>query len=512
MKRQSESSLSIAEIISIVLLTALFLGITIWMVIPAPAVGFYWDDNWYLLMAEWLTPDSQYRGLSIAMMGVTSYPPLFSFLISLSGSGLLDQQSAFVMNAFFLAFATGVAMLWFAREGFSTVTMTIAAMLMVFNPVTLGYLPILYSEFLFIFLSTSALAMTVVEREWKWNSKWLAIGVIVGLSVATRTAGWSLVVGLILHLIFNRRLLPVVAFIIGLAIGLLTIPFLTVGLPSPEVNYMDQLTRNMDNLGWSFVVQQLQGLIIGWSMLWGWGVGAWLAAIAVLPGFVVRVKANRADAWFVLVYLGMLLIWPWPGHMGRFLWPLLPCFLVAAYSSFKLLRNPRARSVLASVILGLIFVTSIPDGIGRSVKQLLNPPAGELAQLSRMQEWTRSSTREEGMAKLRDRQQLLKDMQKINDIVDIKACIFSEMSGLVAVQTQRVAFPSLWKSLDQVKLTQSSCKYYYMLPETFRGASIEDVNRFAAMHEELFRSFTPDGSEGKMPLGVFLRFRHSTTK
>ena len=506
-ENQAAVSVPISKVLMIVALSAVFFGIAVWMVVPAPPSGFSWDDAWYLLMAEWLTPESNFRVLAWTMLWVTSYPPLFPLLIAWSGAGLADQQSAFILNALFLALGSGVAMFWFAREGFSSLTITLAAMLLVFNPVTLGYLPILFSEFLFSFLFMITLALACSRQDWKWNSKWVVIGIIIGLSVATRSAGWALVAGVLLHLVFNRKLLPMAAFIAGLAVGILAIPFLMVGLPPPAVNYMDQLLGNLGNLGWDFLVQQIKGLLLGWSMLWGWGAGPWLAAIAVLPGFFIRLKSNRIDAWIVVMYLGMLLVWPWPGHMGRFLWPLLPCFLVSVHSSFGFLKNSKYRTIMASVLMGLIVLLSVPDGIGRSLERLLDTPKGELFLLSRMHEWTRSGTREEGISKLKERQQMLQDLKRVAELVDPKACIYSEMSPLVSVRTLKVAYPSLWNSLDKAGLTKIRCEYYYMLPDSISGANLDSVNRFANAHEELFRSYSSNETEDELPLGVFLRFR-----
>lgn len=512
MKAQSLASIPVAKIIIIGVLTSLFLGIALWMVIPAPPIGFYWDDNWYVLMAEWLTPDSNYRKFAWNMLWVTSYPPLFPLFISWSGANLADQQNAFIMNAFFLTVGTGAAMLWFAREKFSTITMAIAGTLVVFNPVSLAYISILYSEFLYIFLSMSALVLAFFERDWKWNANWLVIGLIVGLSVATRTAGWSLAAGFLVHLVLNRKLPPALAFIAGLGMSILVIPFLMVGLPPSSVNYLDRIVSNIDNLGWDFLTQQIKGLAAGWFMLWGWAIGAWLAAVMVLPGLFIRLKANRVDAWYVMMYFGMLLLWPWPGHMSRFLWPLMPCFLVSMHSSLELFKHSKHRSVIASVLMGLILVTSIPDGIGRSMERLLDPPAGELFQFSRMHEWARSSTTAEGIMTLRERQQILKDLQRVDEAVNTTACVYSEMSGLVAVQTRQVSYASRWSSLDDVDQINARCEYYYMLPQQVSGTTIDEVNRFSESHEELFRSFSPGDSEGKLPLGVFLRFRPSTAK
>jgi hypothetical protein len=242
-------------------------------------------------------------------------------------------------------------------------------------------------------------------------------------------------------------------------------------------------------------------------MLWGWGAGPWLAAIAVLPGFFIRLKSNRIDAWIVVMYLGMLLVWPWPGHMGRFLWPLLPCFLVSVHSSFGFLKNSKYRTIMASVLMGLIVLLSVPDGIGRSLERLLDPPKGELFLLSRMHEWTRSGTREEGISKLKERQQMLQDLKRVAELVDPKACIYSEMSPLVSVRTLKVAYPSLWNSLDKAGLTKIRCEYYYMLPDSISGANLDSVNRFANAIEELFRSYSSNETEDELPLGVFLRFR-----
>jgi len=275
---------------------------------------------------------------------------------------------------------------------------------------------------------------------------------------------------------------------------------------------MDQIKLGLDGFSLDFLTRQINGLYLGWSMLWGWGVGPLLAAVAVLPGLFVRLKAKRADAWYVVMYFGMLLVWPWPGHMGRFLWPLLPCFLVSAHSSFELLKSPKHQSVGSGVLMAIILATAIPDGIGRSLERLLDPPKGELSQLSRMHEWTRSSSREEGLKKLKERQQLLQDLQRVSEIVNTKACIYSDMPALVAVQTRRVSYPLLWTSLDDVGLRKISCEYYYMIPGQLPGTNIEDLNRFAATHEELFRSEATDDPVGKLPFSVFLRFSPASAK
>ena len=82
----------------ILTLTLLFCGLAIWMVIPAPPVGFYWDDTWYLLMAEWLSGRADHQELAWAMLQMRQYPPLFSLVLSLSGATLEEQQISFIID------------------------------------------------------------------------------------------------------------------------------------------------------------------------------------------------------------------------------------------------------------------------------------------------------------------------------------------------------------------------------------------------------------------------------
>jgi len=143
----------------ILALTFIFCGLAIWMVIPAPPVGFYWDDTWYLLMAEWISGRPEHQELAWTMLKMRQYPPLFPLALELSGATLEDQKFAFIMNALFLGAGTGVAMVWFSREGFSSTTTALAGAFLMFNPVALHWLPTLFSEHLFILLTTSALAL-----------------------------------------------------------------------------------------------------------------------------------------------------------------------------------------------------------------------------------------------------------------------------------------------------------------------------------------------------------------
>ena len=133
----------------------------------------------------------------------------------------------------------------------------------------------------------------------------------------------------------------------------------------------------------------------------------------------------------------------------------------------------------------------------------MNPPPGELYDLSRMPEWTRSSDRQMGISILQTRKQFLNDMRQISGIADNGFCIYSELSMMVTAQTQRVSLASPWKTLDELDLSQIQCPYYYMIPSALPGTTTADVDSFGADHKELFRSLAPYDPKGKQLLGVF---------
>lgn len=480
--------------------TLVFCAIAIWMVLPVPPPGFYWDDTWYLLMAEFLSGRTEHQQLAWGMLQLRQYPPFFSFILSMTGDVLNNQQNAFIMNAVFLALGAGVAMVWFIREGFTTATSVLAAIILMFNPMALYWLPILFSEHLFILLT--ALAFALVSFRSNNVVLWIGVGILVGLSVATRSAGWALVAGMLMFLILDRKLNPALAFIGGLITGLACIPLLKAGFPLSKT-YQGSIIESLSNFNWDYFTQQLVAILVGWQQLWGSTSGAVLAAVIVIPGIVIRLSKNKSDAWYILAYLAMLILWPFPDHMSRFLWPLLPMFLISAYSAVVFYQLKKHSNTVISLVFVFIFVVSVPTGIGLSLDRLLNPPNAEFYDLSRMMEWTRSEDRESGLIALKTRRQFLVDMERINNLTGDKYCIYSEFSMMVSTHTQRVAIASPWEALREVDSLQLKCPYYYSVPSTLPNTTDADLVNFGKNHKELFRSMTPFGPNGEQVLGVF---------
>ncbi|MEJ8566132.1 hypothetical protein [Elongatibacter sediminis] len=486
-------------VLALLAVTLLFSVVCVWMVTPAPPAGFHWDDTWYLLMAEWLSMRPDTWELAWTMLHLRQYPPLFPFVLSLAGAGLGNTGTAYLLNAVILALAGGLAMFWFRVEGFALAAAVFGGILVVFNPVALHWLPALFSEHLYLLLTTAVLLLAALRRD--WMPLWLVLGILLGLAVATRTTGWALVGAITVHLVIARKPVCLVLTLIGLTAGWLTIPYLMVGLPDAP-GYLDQFTELPYEPGVAFLVDQALALFRGWSDLWGSTLAGLLVLAFALPGWWLRLRKNRPDAWYVPAYVAILLAWPYPEHMNRFLWPLVPSVVVAVHAVLPRWRRWSLRAAPGSLLLAIVVLATVPDGLYRSVSRLVSPPPTELSALSRMNEWTRSGDRATGIEVLRARQQLIADAQRIGELTSPAFCVYSELPALITAQAGRMAVASPWENLQEAADADQECPYYYLIPSGLPGSTPQAVRTFGAPHEELFRSFTRVGGEEEV-LGIF---------
>jgi len=71
-----------------------------------------------------------------------------------------------------------------------------------------------------------------------------------------------------------------------------------------------------------------------------------LVALAIV-GCFLRLRANKIDAWFLTGYVGVILLWPFPNELPRFLVVVYPCLLLCAFTAGQAAEQ-RMRSTLAA--------------------------------------------------------------------------------------------------------------------------------------------------------------------
>lgn len=480
------------------------LGLSLWVVFPPPPVGFYWDDAWYLLMAEWLSGRAEHSDLASAMLGVRQYPPLYSLLLALFGAGVGSTDSIFVVNG---VLATCSALLLVASLTQVTAkawpSLAIAAcLLLTFNPVALTWLPTAFSEHLFIPLTIAAFWLSSRANTLR---DWWVLGLVVGCAMITRSAGIALVIACLL-VVTRRGARAWGATCLGVVMAMIADLAITSGLPSAP-NYRQTLQGlTLDVLTTEYLTGQLTALWKGYRTLVGSTIGATLMLVLMLPGWVIRLRAFCADAWYLPLGLAMLIVWPFPDHSARFLWPMMPAMLLAVAQTTHW-ANRVASPLLLSVPLWLIFALSLHAGLMLTVARLLDPPPSPLAGLARMQEWTRHPDRAAAIDVLSARQQLLRDTNVIQSLVPKDACIYSELPALVAIHAERVAYASPWPRLIDLDQVEHRCRFYYLVPLALPGTTAQSVAGLGERHRLLYTSISPRDPSGEEKLGVLIQLR-----
>ena len=254
-------------------------------------------------------------------------------------------------------------------------------LLMVLNPGLLWMGGSLYSEALFLFLSSATLAATL--RADRSNGRASIAGIAFAvLAFLTRSAGIALVVAVGVWLWSRRKRLELLVYslastaVIGgwfvyvaLASRDLSARSYANDLPVGAVNTHGGALARLAHRAWENAPSYATGILptelslptIPDTLIDNW---LWLGAEVVLlaTGIVVFWRTWRAAAAYLVLYGGLLILWPWPS--GRLLDPLIPFVLFAMLvGAWRLtVRLPARARILA--FGGLVTIMAVGAAAG----------------------------------------------------------------------------------------------------------------------------------------------------
>lgn len=322
-------------------------GVAAWRPIP---VGVWHDDGVYMLVAKAIA-----EGKGLVYAGVVGTPPAAKFpplypavlagLWSLSDSIGVVTMAATFLNLALLGGAGGLFAFALARSSPLGLRGAVALAAMAFassDVLRPALIPL--SESLFLVLTAGALACWSRVDEGDRAGVALTAVLLLG-GVATRTAGLALVVAYGMALVLRRRFgtaaattAPALAFVLGWGWwsgrAAESIPEGARDLLGPYGGWILQQTvaapgsffANLPahalGLGERVVAMTFPG-VIGTPI---WVLGALVAPLAAI-GLYTLLRRFPPLGWFGVVYLGVLLVWPYLDR--RLIVPWFPVFLVA---------------------------------------------------------------------------------------------------------------------------------------------------------------------------------------
>lgn len=352
---------------------------------PKPFVG--GDNAGYMALAESLRTGQGYRDIYLPDAPLhAQYPPVYPTLLAVTGAlggGLMAFK---VLSLVFTSAATVFLFLLGRTRLGAEGGMAIAAAFGL-NPVLLYYSHWVLSEAPFVLLTL--VALWSAQRA-DGSARFLALAVgAAALAYLTRSAGLPLLLALLLALTWRRswRRLAAAGGATALVISAWWLwgnvvasdsaqtyssNFLLVNPYDPQQGYAgagELLARLVDNVR-LYAVEVLPQSLGGAAAPGGLDLIALLVGLAIialaLVAWIRRIREGRTLEWFVLLYAGLICLWPQVWTDRRFLLPLLPILLLLAMDGLLWcldFARARPRSWLLPAVGGLLLLLTVPSHV-----------------------------------------------------------------------------------------------------------------------------------------------------
>lgn len=430
------------------------------------------DHAVYLLMADHFSPFSiRTQELTQTVMRYAPHPPFYPLLLGLSGGTSDHLEVAHLVTAgFFIVFLL-CYFVWTWGETGNHVQAFLLTLIFALLPTTLLQNLGIQSENLYMLLTLAAIWL-VSRHDVDIRRLYLA-AILIGLATVTRTIGVSLIAGFFIYLHLsgtNHRYRL-------LAVSL--VPLLVWNISKAVFGYeggylllfSDILSRKpLDELIWDQLGVESHAL---WSA-WLTGFDPWPRLTTVIAGSLLlticivgtvrRAWRKRLDGVYVLVYLGVLLLWPFSREAGRFLYAILPLLLFHGLEQVTVMLRygARERAVLYSyayfpIVLFLVLAAMGTFGHRMVLAMRENP------QYIHAQDWYTTADLNTARETIAAHQRLIRSWKRISTTIPPGDCVYHVDPASLMVHADRASYPPpLAISARDFREMATACRYFYL--------------------------------------------------
>ena len=374
MKRLVSTQTSQKNLFLFTLVAAITILVHGWIAVNDRTTFTFSDSVDYMFMADF------YRGIiyggdvdsTRAFYRITRFPPLFPALLGALGGGSGHQHLASVISNLIAVGGVFAVWLWVKRDFESAATGSAVAIAIVLYPshFLLNLSPV--SEPLAILLICCVFALLV--RPQLTVERLLLISLLVGIAPLARGALLPLPLAFLLWLAisgrFSGRQMVTPAIISFTPFLLWTIYRYLLGSEQYSAHLNAEQFSSSSVVWPDAIWTQPVALFRSFESAWigpkdSIVVLLCTAAISVtaIAGCCIRVYRNRIDAWFLIGYIILILVWPFPGEFSRFLVVAYPVILVSSITFLDALQGRLfrfTRPYLRLVIFAAIGFASAP--------------------------------------------------------------------------------------------------------------------------------------------------------
>ncbi|MDY0342530.1 MAG: hypothetical protein RBR28_03100 [Lentimicrobium sp.] len=349
-----------------------------------------WGDDFaqYLAQAENIS-----KGIPMAQtgyiyndaypsLGPKAYPPGFPLMIAPLVSRYGNEVLPYNILISCLLIITAVLSVLFLKRLAGFVPALALSLVIFYNPYVIGLKSEIMADVPFALLLLLFLFFTVSKNNLKLAS-WIAAGVAAGLATAFKTAGFALLIALLalilqkaVFALWNRQtrldfyrqaLHPAYALCAGLLVYLIFYVGFMRG-SGGESSYLNTFSLKglMDTMAMNIFTysEVLRKFFIETSSLVYWfGFIAGAAAVTFfITGLLLSlIRKPGLMEWVTLIYVGLLLVYPYHNSGFRFLLPLAPVIMWYIVVAVMAYQPGRAGKYFSSGFALLMLVVYFPE-------------------------------------------------------------------------------------------------------------------------------------------------------
>lgn len=480
---------TIAVVICAGLAGALAIVVYGWIGLFDHSVMAFSDAMDYLILADFYRgpPPGSEGELLRQLYAQSRYPPMFPLLLAAVDAGGDAQHRAALLCCLIAVLAVFASAWWTQREYRSaTAALTVAVALTLYPAY---FLLNLYPVTEPLMMALLALVFGLLARGDGGPRARLLAAALVGLLPLVRMAALPIIPAfmawLLVHHQQNRR-----------EIGMLSVVAVLPALAWQAYRSLLGAELYTEQLSVALIVQQLGG----WpDLIWLQAGRFWLAAlenfrgelgplqhlmlaalcVLALGGWLRALRQRAVHAGFIVVYLAMILIWPYPAEIGRLLIVIFPLGVAYACDGavviagrFPVSPGWQRQAGPAAAIALLLGVLTVPTVLRFVERALLPVPAG-VREDQREALFFVADSNENAVRIAHDYAAIRELVSELDQLVPRGNCVFMTPPQLVMLNARIPAlpYPAALEDPGQGREVLAGCDFYVLSAIASRQAN-----------------------------------------
>ena len=415
------------------------------------------DNAYYLLTANYLSPYSSANPVASYYSGISQYPPLYPLLLALSGGGE-SLLMAHIVTTTCLLFSLVVIYGLANSEGMSRWQSLGVSTFFALLPGTYIQALSIHSENLYTLTSLLGLMFISLYEKSEKPPYLLAAATMIACASLVRTAGIALVIAFIIYL-FLREAKQKYRYMV---IVILPIIIWLAFQSDNETSYLAALSGFYSNdflqILTAHLTSQTHYVLNAWTSSFTTGIFGtellYALLLVCITSALYRTYRKKIDGLYVILYLCMIIIWPYPAESIRLLLPIMPILLIQTgilvmQTSLKC----NIKHSYAFVFAGSIFFAiTLPDLL-LSANRFNSDLDPSLSRYKHSYSWYIPSLNTAKQS-LKLNRAITESLVNYRKYVPENECVFSIKPSILGLYMQRLSSPSPPQGTDRRSIHQ----------------------------------------------------------